>query len=210
MAGQLATSYQLPATSLQPPKTMIKKWVKQHSQFVSDQRIFKVRHDTSVSPRTGLTHTFVVLESPEWCNIIPVTPEGKVIMIRQYRHGNERVMLEVPGGLVDAEDDSPQTAAHREMLEETGYDAVKVVHLGTVSPNPAFLNNECHSYLALGVHKVSEPVFDGAEDIVVEEVALTAVPDLIHTGEIAHSLTIAAFYHFDYYRQRHPDWNKLD
>lgn len=188
---------------------MINKWKKLNSRSVSNQRIFTVRHDTSLSPRTGNEHTFVVLEADDWCNIIPITPEGKVLMIRQFRHGNERITLEVPGGVVDPEDDSPLDAARREMLEETGYDAVKVVRLGVVAPNPAFLDNECHSYLALGVHKVAEPSFDGAEDIEVVAYELTAVADLIHAGQITHALTIAAFYHLDHYRQRHPNWNEL-
>ena len=70
---------------------MIEPWEKLDSQYLGDFRIFRIRQDTSLSPRTGATHRFFVLESPDWVNVIPLTPEGNVIMIRQYRHGmNQR------------------------------------------------------------------------------------------------------------------------
>ena len=168
---------------------MIEPWEKLDSQYLGDFRIFRIRQDTSRSPRTGAAHRFFVLESPDWVNVIPLTPEGNVIMIRQYRHGTEDVTLEVPGGMVDAADADPSVSAARELREETGYEVEEIVHLGSVAPNPAFLNNQCHSYLALGVQPVHEVALDGAEDIAFEEIPLSAIPDLIRTGAITHSLT---------------------
>lgn len=174
---------------------MIEPWDKLDSQYLGDFRIFRIRQDTSRSPRTGQSHRFFVLESPDWVNVIPLTPDGNVIMIRQYRHGTEDVTLEVPGGMVDAADADPSVSALRELQEETGYAAGSVVHLGSVAPNPAFLNNRCHSYLALDVQLVGEVAFDGAEDIAFEEIPLAAIPDLIRSGAITHSLTITAFHY---------------
>jgi len=178
---------------------MIEPWEKLDSQYLGDFRIFRIRQDTSRSPRTGQPHRFFVLESPDWVNVIPLTPEGNVIMIRQYRHGTEDVTLEVPGGMVDATDADPSVSAARELREETGYEVEAIIHLGSVAPNPAFLNNRCHSYLALGVHPVHEVALDGAEDIAFEEVPLAAIPDLIRAGAITHSLTITAFHYLDLY-----------
>ncbi len=178
---------------------MIEPWEKLDSQYLGDFRIFRIRQDTSRSPRTGAAHRFFVLESPDWVNVIPLTPEGNVIMIRQYRHGTEDVTLEVPGGMVDAADADPSVSAARELREETGHEVEEIVHLGSVAPNPAFLNNQCHSYLALGVRPVHEIALDGAEDIAFEEIPLAAIPDLIRTGAITHSLTITAFYYLDLY-----------
>lgn len=180
---------------------MIKPWDKLDSEYLGDFRIFRIRADRSRSPRTGEIHRFFVLESPDWVNVIPLTPEGNVIMIRQYRHGTEDVTLEVPGGMVDATDADPSVSAGRELREETGYEAEGIVHLGTVAPNPAFLNNRCHSYLALGVRPVAAVELDGAEDILFEEIPLTAIPDLIRTGRITHSLTVTAFYYYELYEE---------
>ena len=141
-----------------------------------------------------------MLESPDWVNVIPLTLEGNVILIRQYRHGTEDVTLEVPGGMVDAADADPSVSAARELREETGYEVEAIIHLGSVAPNPAFLNNQCHSYLALGVRPVHEVALDGAEDIAFEEIPLAAIPDLIRSGAITHSLTITAFYYLDLYQ----------
>jgi len=128
-------------------------------------------------------------------NVIPLTPQGTVIMIYQYRHGTEEVTLEVPGGMVDVADGDPAVSAARELREETGYAAEAIVHLGTVAPNPAFLDNHCHSYLARNVRRVAEVHLDGAEDIAVVEIPLGDVPGLIRDGKITHSLTITAFYY---------------
>jgi 8-oxo-dGTP pyrophosphatase MutT (NUDIX family) len=176
---------------------MVKPWQKTGSEYLGDFRIFRIRADSSRSPRTGNVHRFFVLESPDWVNVIPLTPEGNVVMIRQFRHGTEDVTLEVPGGMVDGEDGDPAISAARELREETGYEAAEIVHLGSVAPNPAFLNNRCHSYLARDVRRVTAPQLDGAEDIAFEEIPLAAIPSLIRDGAITHSLTITAFYYLE-------------
>lgn len=174
---------------------MVKRWEKTNTEYLGDFRIFRIRADSSRSPRTGTVHRFFVLESPDWINVIPLTPEGNVVMIRQFRHGTEDVTLEVPGGMVDGEDGDPSVSAARELREETGYEGTEIVHLGSVAPNPAFLNNRCHSYLARNVRPVAEPQLDGAEDISFEEIPLADIPGLIRDGAITHSLTITAFYY---------------
>lgn len=179
---------------------MVKNWIKTASEYLGDFRIFRIRADHSQSPRTGNVHRFFVLESPDWVNIIPMTPEGKVVMIHQYRHGTEEVTLEVPGGMVDGEE-GPANSAARELREETGYEGDTVVHLGTCAPNPAFLNNRCHSYLATNVRPVSEVQLDGSEDIAFVEIPLDEIPELIRSGRITHSLTITAFFYFERYRE---------
>ena len=184
---------------------MVENWKKLSTEPLAEYRIFNIRQDTRLSPRTGNTHGFYVLEAPDWINIIPITPEGEVVFIHQFRHGTEQVTLEVPGGMVDDSDNSLGDGARREMLEETGYDAEKIIHIGTVEPNPAFQNNHCHTFLALNAHWVQTPEFDGAEDIAVEKIPLTAVPHLITSGKITHSLVVCAFYHFDQLQKQQPD-----
>ncbi|HNS39718.1 MAG: NUDIX hydrolase [Anaerolineae bacterium] len=181
---------------------MVKKWERLNSEYLGDFRIFRARADSSRSPRTGNVHRFFVLETPDWVNIIPLTPEGNVVMIHQYRHGTEEITLEVPGGMVDEEDGDPAVSAARELREETGYEATEVIHLGSVAPNPAFLDNRCHSYLARDARHVTGMKLDGAEDIAFTEIPLAEIPDLISNGTITHSLTIDAFYFLELYQRR--------
>ena len=179
---------------------MIRNWEKIGSQTIADFRIFSARKDTSISPRTGREHSFFILESPDWVNVIPVTPDGRIVLIRQYRHGIEQVTLEIPGGMVDGDDGDAAAAARRELLEETGYAATEMIYLGAVHSNPAFLNNQTHTYLATNARQVQEPQFDGAEDIEVVLADAAEIPDFIRRGRITHALVIAAFYHYEHYR----------
>jgi ADP-ribose pyrophosphatase len=145
------------------------------------------------SPRTGGEHDFFVLGGPDWCNVIPLTPEGEVVMIRQYRHGTREITLEVPGGLVDPEDASPLDAARRELEEETGYAAECVEPLGVIHPNPAIQEHRCHSFVARGARRVGAQRLEEREDIEVVHVPLAELPGRIASGEITHALTVVAF-----------------
>ncbi|MBN2418476.1 MAG: NUDIX hydrolase, partial [Deltaproteobacteria bacterium] len=98
----------------------VKPWKRISSTIEKTFRIFDLRIDRAVSPRTGLEHEFYIFESKEWVNIIPVTKDKEIVLIRQYRHGVGDIILEIPGGIVE-EDDTPLGAAVRELKEETGY-----------------------------------------------------------------------------------------
>ena len=172
---------------------MIKPWTQLHSQQGPSFGVFSIRTDTAVSPRTGIEHDFHIMESTDWVNVIPLTADHRVVMIRQYRHGSKEVTLEVPGGLLDP-GDTPEKAAARELLEETGYQPEEIKKIGVVNPNPAMFNNFCHTFLARNVRKVCDPMPDQTEDIEVALVPLTDIPKMIQQGEINHALVIAAFY----------------
>jgi 8-oxo-dGTP pyrophosphatase MutT (NUDIX family) len=177
---------------------MIKPWPKLSSTILGHYRIFRLRQDETVSPRTGRGHTFYVLEATDWVNVIPLTADSEVVMVRQYRHGTGTVTLELPAGMADHDGETAAAAAARELREETGYVAREIIHLGSVEPNPAFLNNRCHTFLAVDAAPVHVPSFDGGEDILVERVSLADIPAMITSGLITHSLTICAFYYFEH------------
>jgi 8-oxo-dGTP pyrophosphatase MutT (NUDIX family) len=184
---------------------MVEKWERLESRKLAEYSIAGVRQDRSRSPRTGAAHDFLVLELAEWINVVPLTAQGKVVLIRQYRHGTGEVGLEIPGGAVDPGED-PGEAARRELGEETGYEAKKIVAIGQVAPNPAIQNNRCHSFLALGARPGRVQRLDAGEDIAVEEIDLERIPALIRSGAINHGLVVVAFYFLEQYRKENPEF----
>jgi len=179
---------------------MPKKWKTLETKRIFGNRIFGFREDTVVSPKTNNSHPVWVMDAPTWVNIIPITRDKKVVMIKQYRFGSKEISLEIPGGMVNAEEDT-KSAATREMKEETGYDSSEVFKIGRVSPNPALMTNSTFSYVALGVEKTDEQKLDDMEDIEVLEIDLEKIPSLIEKGEIDHSLVISAFYFFEKFKR---------
>jgi len=142
----------------------------------------------------GAEGEFIVLESPEWVNVVALTPQDEVVLVRQWRHGIGEVALEIPGGLVDP-GESPARAAVRELAEETGYHASHWEPLAWVHPNPALFTNRCHTFLARGAVRRGAPHPDPHEEIEVLTLPLEEVPALIRRGGITHSLVLSAFCH---------------
>ena len=173
---------------------MIKPWKILSSKVGADYKVFKMRVDEAVSPRTSKAGEFYTLQSKDWVNVIPLTPDRHVVMIKQYRHGSRQVTLEIPGGLVDEAD--PKEAALRELLEETGYSGSKVTLLGSTNPNPAIFDNLCYTYLVEDATRTTDASLEPDEDIEVELVPLSRVASLIQDGTINHALVIVAFHFF--------------
>jgi 8-oxo-dGTP pyrophosphatase MutT (NUDIX family) len=161
------------------------------SEQGEDLLLFRRRHDRMRNPRTGEVLERIVLETPDWVNVVPVTPDGRLVCVRQYRFGTAAVELEIPAGIVDA-GESHREAAERELLEETGYVSSEWSYLGAAAPNPAFLDNLCHHWLATGATVAARPQLDPGEDIAVELVALEDVPRLVSRGELRHALVVSA------------------
>lgn len=173
----------------------IKPWKLVSSKRDKSYRIFNLRTDRAVSPRTGAEHDFYIIESSEWVNVIPLTDKKEVILIKQYRHGIQDISLEIPGGIIEPED-TPEEGARRELKEETGYRDSRMAYLGKVQSNPAILNNVCHTYLALDCIPDGTQDLDDNEDIEVVLTPLMEIPGLIREGKISHSLVVAAFYRY--------------
>jgi ADP-ribose pyrophosphatase len=178
---------------------MVKEWELLASDVDRDYGVFRIKVEHALSPRTNKPGRFYVIDTNDWVNIIPVTGDGDVVMIKQYRHGAKTVTLEIPGGLVD--DEKPEQAALRELLEETGYAGDKVTYLGAVNPNPAIFNNLCHTFLVEDVKEVTEKNLDDKEDIEVLLVPLPDIPFLIQERVINHALVVIAFH---FYLSRAP------
>jgi 8-oxo-dGTP pyrophosphatase MutT (NUDIX family) len=173
----------------------LKPWTLISTLKNSSFRIFDLRIDRARSPRTDEVHEFYILESADWVNVIPLTPDHRIVLIRQYRHGIGDITLEIPGGIVE-HGDTPEEAARRELREETGFCETEMVPLGHVHPNPAFLNNRCHTFVARDVFRAGDQRQDDKEDIEVLLRPVGDIPALIREGQISHSLVLAAFYRF--------------
>ena len=170
---------------------MIRPWKKLGSTIHSEHRIFKVRKDRVINPRTDTEHEMVVLENPDWVNIIALTPADELVMVEQYRQGSETVELEIPGGMVD-EGETPLEAGLRELREETGYEGENPRLLGSLLANPAIMNNQVHTAFVENCTQKHELAFDDGEDIDLRLIPAANIPKMIRTGEIRHAIIVAA------------------
>ena len=172
------------------PKTP-RKWLPVKSGPGPDLKLFKVRQDWLKNPRTEQIMQRVVLESVDWVNVVALTQDQKVVVVRQYRFGTGAITTEVPGGMVDP-GESPLEAAVRELREENGYTRANWRYLGAVEPNPAFMDNLCHHYLASAAEKTHALELGAGEDIVVAELSLKTLHAEIEQGSLRHALALSA------------------
>jgi ADP-ribose pyrophosphatase len=175
---------------------MIRDWLIINRELIGDFRLFSLTKKKVRSPRTGEIREVQTLHFPDWVLVLALTPQEEVVMVRQYRHGTERVCLELPGGLVDPTDDSAELSARRELLEETGYQANEITLVGECFPQPAILTNKCFFFLAPNAVRVQTQNLDAGEDIEILVIPLKEIPLKINGGEIDHGMVLLAFYFF--------------
>lgn len=174
-----------------PPPGDVVPWRLVASERGESMLLFTPRWDRLENPRTGEVLRRLVLETPEWVNVVAVDREERVVCVRQYRFGIGRVTTEIPGGVVDPGEDHG-AAARRELLEETGCTAERWTYLGCVEPNPAFQTNRCHHWLAEGVRRIAPQTLDRGEDVAVQHLEVEEVRRRVREGEIRHALVLCA------------------
>jgi ADP-ribose pyrophosphatase len=170
-------------------------------EILQDCKVFRVNRTLVRSPSSGETHPFHTIEAAPWVNVVPITRDGQLVMVRQYRHGSREVTLEIPGGIVDPGEE-PAAAAARELIEETGYRAERVRPLGSLNPNPALFANRVHTFLAEDVERVTDVMNGPLEETVVELVPAAEVSERVLRGEIDHALVVAALHRWSLARER--------
>lgn len=165
-------------------------WEILKSEYLYKETWFTIRKDTCRTNEGKIIDPYYVYEFPTWVTAFALTDDGKIVMVRQYRHGIQQTILEVPGGCVDDTDKDYEAAARRELLEETGYAFETMEYLGKISPNPSTNDNWMHMFLAKGGKKVQELDLDHNEDIEVVIVTMEELKDMLRKNEIIQALHV--------------------
>ncbi|MGB0453931.1 MAG: NUDIX hydrolase [Bacteriovoracaceae bacterium] len=150
---------------------------------------YEVQRESYKTKKTG---NFDLLECPDWVNVVAITKDQEVILVKQYRHGIDDMTLEVPAGTIE-KNEEPLVAAKRELEEETGFVSENWTYMGKVTPNPAFISNFCHFYVALDCEKKSEQNLDPFEEIEILLRPKADIEQMLSSEEIHHALCVCAF-----------------
>ena len=167
------------------------KWKTLSSKYLFNDRWFKVRKDVCETPGGKIVDPYYVYEFPTWVGAVPVTEDGKIVMVRQYRHALGETIIEIPCGCVDDTDKNFQEAIARELLEETGYLFSTYDYLGRISPNPSTNTNLLHMFLARGGKKIAEQALDENEDIEVVLLTIDQLKKLLRENKIVQSMHVS-------------------
>ncbi len=171
-------------------------WEVLESNYLSRKPWLTIRQDRVRLPRGAVIEEYFVLEYPPWANVVAITSDERVVLVRQYRHGLGRVCIGLPSGVVDPGDSSPESAARRELLEETGYGGGDWVSLCVASANPSTHSNLTHSFLAIGVRKIASPAPEETEDVHVSLASVDEVIRLLNEGQVVQASHLAPLLKF--------------
>jgi len=177
------------------PKDKALTWKLVERQTDRAYNLFSVAICKNVSPRTGQVHEFQVLDSPDWVAIIPITPDGRMVLVKQYRHGSREISLEPPGGLVKSGQSAEQSGLE-ELEEETGYRSDEVELLGWLYPMPALFSNKFWVYLARDAVPTGRKHPDETEEVETVLMPVQEVKEAIRIGRINCAVMVAALHLF--------------
>lgn len=169
-------------------------WDVLESRQLLHDRWINVHGDRCRTARGHIIEPYYTLTYPDWAQVVAITDADEIVLVRQYRHGAQRVTLELPAGNLDAEDTDPVLAAKRELSEETGFDAREWRLISSLSPNTATHRNRCHTILALGAYQARSPHQEDGEDIAVSVMPLAEVLAGLTKGIIPQTLHVAALF----------------
>jgi 8-oxo-dGTP pyrophosphatase MutT (NUDIX family) len=170
-------------------------WTIDSSDYVINDRFLKLRRDSCTTPQGGKVGTYYVLELKDWINCIAIDKDANVMMLRHYRHGVQKYLMEFIGGGME-EGETPEEAAKREVEEETGYTGGSIFHVGTSYPNPANHTNQVHTYLVVNGEINQDQNLEVGETITVEKIPLkTVIEEMSKPDSVYPAIYIAALFH---------------
>ncbi|MEY3774181.1 MAG: hypothetical protein RLZZ129_961 [Verrucomicrobiota bacterium] len=184
------------------PSDQPARWQKLGEHSLAATRIFDLRSRRYRHAVRGTERDFFVLQAPEWVNVVALTPDHRLVLVRQFRFGVDDFALEIPGGMIDQGED-PVAAGRRELQEETGYTGTQARLLGVVHPNPAIQSNRCHVVLVEGAVRSAATDWDPDEEIAINALPVEEVYALARNGGITHGLVLNALMFFE------PRWREL-
>ena len=173
--------------------TTPRPWTTLASETLLRRWWMTLRVDRVQIPNGPVLDEYHVAEYPDWACVLALTDDGEAILVEQYRYGVDRVLLELPAGMIDQGED-PAEAARRELTEETGYAARQWDALGRLAVEPGRHTNYGHVFVARGCHRTGDPVPEATEDLRVRVVPARTLPALVEAGEIAHGIHAAAVF----------------
>lgn len=174
----------------------MQKWKLLESKYIIQRPWATLRVDRLELPNGNIKDEYYVLEYPTWVNMVAITDDGNVLFVKQYRHGANQIMVELPAGVVE-DDEESEVAARRELLEETGYAFDKIEYICQLFANPATSGNLTYTYLLTGGRKVQEQDLDSSEDIEVVEMTIEEAKQFLFDNKIGQALhSSALFYTF--------------
>ena len=179
----------------------IEPWPTMDSRLVGDFRIFRIRSDLKINPRTRRLHDFYAVDCADWVNVLAITPTMELVMVEQFRHGTNTIELEIPGGMLDPNEIDPVAAGIRELREETGYVGETGWLIGKIFPNAALFSNRCFTLLVQGARLQHAVELDSGEDIATRRVPLADLETLMASGKIQHALVAVALYHLNLWQR---------
>ncbi len=167
------------------------KWELLKTEFIADLKIFQARFDYLRNPHTQKEIKVTVLDANDAANVVAINPEGKILMVRQFRFGTQEYSLEVPGGFVE-EQESTIDGIKRELIEETGHTSEQWKSLGSIYSNPVYQSAKIHHFVALDVVLTEPTRFDDEEHLEVEFLSVAELKEAAKNNLITHPHTISA------------------
>ena len=165
----------------------------------ADCRIYRIYEQECMHPVDGRKGAFYVMRCTDWVQVLPITEEGDIILVNQYRFSSGELSWEVPGGVMDATDESPEATAARELVEETGFVGEPGEVIASNYPNPALQANKVHFVLIKNCKKVAGQNLDPNEELEVKTVSIKTAMQMLSDGEITHGIAINSLFYLSSY-----------